>query len=149
MSFWPFTHSNLDVCGVVVGDGQFGFSVVGESHYQLELEGLCGGKTKEGAHDLHAALLLPEPSNPYDKHAVCVKIRDIIVGYLSRDVALDFIRAMNNAGFDRVASEAIIIGGWHRRGAEDGYFGVRLNAVMPFKFLTASAYLRNRQAQPR
>lgn len=144
MGIWPFTHHDRDRCGVLVGDGAFAFPIVGESHYQRELETICGGKSKDGAHALHAALLLPEPHNPYDKHAVCVKLRDMTVGYLSRDVASDFLAALIGAGYNQVASEAIIAGGWHRPGQEDGYFGVRLNATMPFRFVSASEYFRNK-----
>jgi len=31
----------------IEGDGQFGFQVVGESHYQRELERIAGGKSEE------------------------------------------------------------------------------------------------------
>jgi hypothetical protein len=135
-----FSDDTSDKCGVLVGDGEFEFPIVGESHYQGDLETICGGKCEEGAHERHAALLLPEPTNPYDKHAVCVKIRGTTVGYLSRDVAPEFLRALKEAGYERAASEAVIVGGWHRLGREDGSFGVKLNAVMPFTFISATDY---------
>ena len=145
MNIWPFSHHKAEQCGVLLGDGAFAFPIVGESHYQRELETICGGKNKEGAHYRHAALLLPEPSNPYDKHAVCVKIFNSTVGYLSRDVAPDFLSALRLTDYVAIASEAKIVGGWHRRGEEDGYFGVRLNAMMPFAFVSADEYFRTKQ----
>ncbi|HVZ54091.1 MAG TPA: hypothetical protein VG986_19135 [Pseudolabrys sp.] len=145
MNIWPFSHHERDRCGVLVGDGAFVFPIVGESHYQGELETICGGKTSEGARDRHAALLLPEPNNPYDRHAVCVKIFGKTVGYLSRDVAPDFLQALGRTEYREIASEAIVVGGWHRRGGQDGFFGVRLNAAMPFEFIAAQEYFRKKE----
>jgi hypothetical protein len=116
----------------VVGDGQFAFPIVGESHYQSDLEALAGGRSEEGAHQLCAALLEPEPDNPYDKNAVRVKVRSRTVGYLSQDVAPDFVAALQANGFASAACEAVIVGGWHRPGQANGHFGLRLNASMPF-----------------
>jgi hypothetical protein len=142
MNIWPFSCQRVVGRGVLVGDGAFAFPIVGESRYQRELETICGGKTKNGARDRHAALLVPEPANPYDKHAVSVRILDRTVGYLSRDVAPEFLRAMRTNGYETIVSEAIIVGGWHRRGEDDGYFGVRLNAAMPFAFVSAEEYFQ-------
>lgn len=79
MSIWPFSNRKTPLNGVLVGDGKFAFPIVGESHYQRELETICGGKSEKGAREKHAALLSPEPTNRYDKNAVCVKIRGGVV----------------------------------------------------------------------
>jgi hypothetical protein len=145
VNIWPFSHHKAEHCGVLLGDDEFAFPIVGESHYQRELETICGGKSERGARERHAALLLPEPNNPYDKHAVCVKIFNSTVGYLARDIAPDFLRALRKTDYLAIASEAIIVGGWHRTGEEDGYFGVRLNAFMPFEFVSANEYFRSKE----
>jgi hypothetical protein len=127
----------------VVGDGEFEFPIVGESHYQRALESIVGGKTERGHEHVCAALLLPEPANPYDKNAVCVKIRQLTVGHLARDVAQDFALALRQRGFSRAAAEAMIVGGWRRRGGDEGHFGVKLNAITPFAFSDPADYLKS------
>ena len=129
---------------IVVGDGSFGIHPVGASHYQPQIEHLVGGRTRMGYgiepgyhRALFAALLLPEPDNPYDKNTVGVIIRNLTVGYLDREVAKDFIAALARDGLDRAACRAAVCGGWHRHSLDqddDGLFGVRLDVVMPFRF---------------
>jgi hypothetical protein len=143
MNIWPFFGRETARNGVIVGDGKFAFPIVGESHYQSELETICGGRSEEGAREKHAALLSPEPTNPYDKNAVCAKIQAVIVGYLSRDVAPEFLSALISSGYGEAAAEAIIVGGW-RTDTDEGYFGVRLNARMPFRFISATEYFRTK-----
>ena len=123
-----------DECALVVGDGKFEYRIVGESHYQSELEQLTGPRTEDGCHQKCAALLLPEPTNPYDRNAVAVFIHNVRVGYLSHDVCAEFLEALSKGGFSRAASEAVIVGGWKDRedGRGDGFYGVRLNACLPF-----------------
>jgi hypothetical protein len=63
-------------------------SVVGESHYQSDLWKIVGGS--RGAAEVTwkgKSLLVPEPSNPYDKHAVKVTVSGKTVGYLAGDLA--------------------------------------------------------------
>jgi hypothetical protein len=116
----------------VIGDGQFAFPIVGESHYQDALETLAGGRSGQSAHQLCAALLQPEPDNPHDRSAVSVRVRGQTVGYLDRDTAPDFLAAIEEHGFANAACEAVIVGGWRRPGEADGHFGLKLNAVLPF-----------------
>jgi len=144
MGIWPFSNRRSSVNGVLVGDGEFAFPIVGESHYQRALDVICGGKTERGARDKHAALLSPQPTNPYDKNAVCVKIKGSIVGHLSRDVAPDFLQALFTAGYQHAAAEAIIVGGW-RSALSEGHFGVRLDACMPFVFISPDEYFQNKE----
>jgi len=120
------------VCSVIVGDGEFKFPIVGESHYQAALEKIAGKRSEEGTDLQCCAVLTAEPDNPYDKNAVAILIGGTKVGYLSRDVAGDFRSALEHAGVGRAACAAVIVGGW-KRGSDVGYFGVRLNARMPFK----------------
>lgn len=116
---------------IVIGDDEFEFPVVGESHYQNVLQKECGGKTEDGANHKCAALLVPEPKNPHDKNAVRVTISGKTVGYLSRDIAPDFLDALTSGGYGSAACGALIVGGWSREG-DEGHFGIRLNATLPF-----------------
>lgn len=63
-------------------------SVVGERSYVRQLqavrETLGGGRTGEAE---TSAVLIPEPTNPYDSHAVQVTINSLLVGYLPREDA--------------------------------------------------------------
>ncbi len=123
---------------VIVGDGEFRFPIVGESHYQEQIEAIAGGRSEDGARDiLVEAFLNPEPNNPYDPNAVVVTIQNQTVGYLSRDTAKIFCRTLAAGGFETVSCEAVINGGWNRGGGDRGHFGVRLNAVMPFRLKAA------------
>jgi hypothetical protein len=126
----------------IIGDGKFGFPVVGESHHEAVLEQLAGGRTEEGVHVSCAALLLPQPDNPYDPDAVAVFIRGEEVGFLARNVAPEFLQALRAGGYDRAASEAIIVGGWDRGRGDRGNFGVRLNACRPFRLEAAENWAR-------
>jgi hypothetical protein len=110
-------------------DGQFRVDAVGESRYQDALEAIAGGHTEEGAHLETVAVLMPEPSNRYDRNAVQVLIGGRVVGYLSRENAevlqpriLEMARRTRKA----VACRALVVGGWDRGGGDRGHFGVRL-----------------------
>ena len=108
-------------CLMVLGDGER-YAVP-----QKDLEELAGGQAGEGERRLVAALLAPDPSNPQDKDAVAVKIEKRHVGYLRRDAAPVFLKALADGGFDCAASAAAIISG------AGGSFDVRLDAVVPFR----------------
>lgn len=95
--------------------------VVGESHYQAELWQIVGQ-----AHDRHdpvrfdaIAVLVPEPENPYDEHAVRVEIGGLLVGYLSRSDALRYqpgiLQLLRGTG-SLVALRGQVVG----RGGADG-----------------------------
>jgi hypothetical protein len=128
--------------GVLAGDDEFGFHVVGTSHHQAVLEQICGGRTRAGVHRYCAALLTPQPSNPYDRHAVAVMVYDVEVGFLDRADARDFGRVLRGEGFTDAACEALIVGGWDRGGHDRGYFGVRLNACLPLQIYPAEEWGR-------
>jgi hypothetical protein len=108
-------------------------AVVGESHYQAELERICGGRDEHGAHHECVALLVPEDTNEFDPNAVRVDIDGLTVGYFSRPAAkryrpiADQLRSEGKVG----AAAAIIVGGWDRGGDDRGHFGVQLD-MNPF-----------------
>jgi hypothetical protein len=120
----------------LLGNSGFDFEVVGESHYQSDLERIAGGRSDESAEVFCNAYLVPEPYNPHDKNAVAIKIYDSIVGYLSRDDAEVFIYELKSAGYPsstRVRVKAVIVGGWLRQNSQ-GSFGVKLDVKIPLIF---------------
>jgi hypothetical protein len=124
---------------LLAGDGQFGFQVVGESHYQSELAKIAGGITAEGVHHECAALLRLEPTNKYDPNAVEVLIDRLRVGYIAAAQAAEMCALFHSAGIVQAGCEAVIQGGWDRGGGDMGEFGVRLNIVRPFAFADNAA----------
>jgi len=76
---------------LTTGMGVFGLGIVGESNYQATLRRISGGRLSKGTDVLFTALLIPEPSNPYDGNAIKVCSEDgFTLGYLSRAEALDY-----------------------------------------------------------
>jgi hypothetical protein len=125
--------------GILTGDGAYQLSVVGESHYENNLDGIVGGKTKSGVNFRCIAALVPEPSNLYDPNAVKVSISGSTVGYLGRDVSPVFLTALEKSGFAAAVANAKIVGGWDDGSGDVGNFGVRLDAAVPFA-LTAKTF---------
>ena len=71
--------------------------VVGELHHQADIErqyGLHGGTEDDTK---ATATLIPEDGNEYDANAVRVEIGDRLVGYLSREQALEYRSAVGTA----------------------------------------------------
>lgn len=124
----PYTIVNLD------GARLHPLDVVGESHYQDALEEIAGGKEEESAHIETRACLIPDVDNPYDPNAVGVLIDDLLVGYVSRDIALKLHPVLMDL-FERrryiLSCPAVIVGGWYRGDGDEGSFGVQLKAPSP------------------
>ena len=118
----------------LAGDGQYGFQVHGESHYQSDLAKIAGGVTDEGAHQECAAVLRLEPTNKYDPNAVEVLIDGLRVGYIPAVQAPEMCTLFDSVGIIQAGCKAVIQGGWDRGGGDAGEFGVRLNIVRPFAF---------------
>jgi len=126
----PFQVTNIYITWVK----QFNFNIVGESHYQNVLSGICGQKDENSKLFECMAQLILEPSNAHDKNAVMVKINNMQVGYLSKEDAKNHIKAIKRLGFDEHSISnvnALITGGWKRK-ASEGSFGVQLD--MPNDF---------------
>ena len=135
-----------DGCGALIGDGAFAFPVVGESHHQAVLADIAGGRSQDSVKKFCAALLVPEPDNPYDPQAVAVYIGRAPVGFLSRAVTSEFLEALERSGYSRAACEAVIVGGWDRGPRDRGDFGVRLNTRRPFQLQSAEEWAKPRRA---
>ena len=103
-------------------------NVVGESYYQDALTTLTGGRRSHGVDMLCVAMLVPEPTNEYDRDAVAVTINGLKIGHLSREEALLYRplvdQAITVAGLASV--EARICGGWDHGATDRGSFGVEL-----------------------
>lgn len=120
------SRSPASAAGATMASFTRPIEVVGESNYQSALLAAAGGKTADGpARTEHLALLVPEPSNPYDKNAVRVEIGGRLVGYLSRAVARELSADLRRIGTP-LACHARITGGWNRGGGDTGSFGVVL-----------------------
>jgi HIRAN domain len=118
----------------LLGNGQYSFAVVGESHHQIELEEIVGGRTEESADFECAALLVSEPDNSFDPNAIMVFITGEKVGYLPRKAAARYNEARQAHGIDLAVCDATIVGGWDRGDDDVGHFGVRLDVSQPFRF---------------
>lgn len=123
--------------------------VAGESAYQGSLEIVAGGRNIDGANiPDHQALLVPEPSNPYDPNAVQVRIGGRLVGYLGREDAMAYRpvidRVMSNGQY--VAWRARLKGGWDRGGNRRGSFGVMLALGTPEELDREFNQMRQREA---
>ncbi|TCK20698.1 hypothetical protein EV378_4659 [Pseudonocardia endophytica] len=137
----PPRLSAIDVDPVDVSDdGRLG--VVGESHYQQGLKLASGGHVAGYDLDSHLpaiALMVPEPSNPFDNSAVRIDVvhggRSVTVGYLAREVARHYqphllpLRQQN-----RVARCPARITG----GGSGKYYGIYLHVAAPSRLFAAA-----------
>ncbi len=105
--------------------------VVGESHYQDELNAIMGGENVRR----REATLVAEPENPHDPNAVQVVIAAMPVGYLKRADASKYqtLVRLASASGRRIATEAVILGGHELEDGSQAYFGVKLFLVTPAK----------------
>lgn len=108
--------------------------VVGEQSYQDTILRIAGGRDQNGPKNpRHHAMLIPEPTNKYDKNAICVRIDGLRVGYLSREDAVRYgpvTRWMGQRGL-LIACEAFLKGGWYRGRGDAGSVGVSLHLGSP------------------
>lgn len=120
----------------VLGGSGYPRSVVGESHCQDALSAICGGHNREGHEMEVVAQLVPEPRNRFDPNAVMVMIDGHKVGYLMRDDAPRYLRALEavNCDGETASVRAKIVGGWRTNQHDAGHFGVRLALPWPVRF---------------
>lgn len=113
------------------GDGTYSFKdVVGESNYRQGLRALIAEGTdeeRENGEVFREAILVPEPTNTFDKNAIQVRIAEHVVGYIAKTRTAEFHPVIQDAkkqGFDYVLVKAVI--GFDSRSA-DPLIGVRLD----------------------
>jgi hypothetical protein len=92
--------------GPAVDHGDFDIDIVGESHYQLALERIAGGKHRDSAQFECTATLVLEDSNPHDGNAVRIDIAGQTVGYFPRNDAKAYRRVLAKAGSPRATFTA-------------------------------------------
>ncbi|MEH2508679.1 hypothetical protein V1291_000033 [Nitrobacteraceae bacterium AZCC 1564] len=103
-------------------------SVVGESHYQANLDRQYR-KNGGTEHDLKvSAILVPEAENGFDANAVRVDIGGQVVGYLPAQMAMEY-----RAAFGAISTQcsAKIIGGFALEDGSSAHFGAKLNVSWP------------------
>ncbi len=105
--------------------GEFDIDVVGESHYQDNLE-IVASESGRGWDDDLQAWVVPEPDNPHDKNACAIYIDDLKVGYLRRQNAKEFkelIKLLDLDKYSKIGVKARLVGGTNNKPS----FGVILD----------------------
>ncbi|MCY1547373.1 hypothetical protein D9M68_834270 [compost metagenome] len=90
-----------------------------------KVEKALGRGYDEDDHELHASIIT-EPDNPHDRNACAVYLAGKKVGYLPRDVAKGYVKAMAKQGIrgvSRFQAKARLIGGY----GEKKHIGVMLD----------------------
>lgn len=113
----------------IIGNGSFGYDVVGESFYQPALDSICGGKTEDGHEHECSAVLVCENDNPHDSNAIAVLISGRKIGHLARSEAAAFRQLLRSHGIENlpVRCDALVVGGWRRGRGDEGHYGVKLD----------------------
>lgn len=120
---------------LLFGREDYPFDIVGESHYQAELEQIAGEKTEEGHQHECIANIVLDNANPYDENAVAVVIGGRTIGHFARHHAAQYREWLQEWGLTDavVSSSALIVGGWDRGSGDSGNFGVKLDIHLPFQ----------------
>jgi hypothetical protein len=84
----PIPHGG--VLTITTTDGMNPTSVVGESFRQEAIARACGRVADEEVHFDTQAVLLAEIDNPADRNAIMVWVNDEHVGYLPRELAVEY-----------------------------------------------------------
>jgi hypothetical protein len=107
-------RAEAPVVAVSLLGGQDDLEVVGELAYQAALWRLCGGALGDRVRCDIVAVLVPEPTNPYDANAIAVQIDGQVVGYLPRATAQDYLPGLQRlmaAHGGHIALRGVIVGG--------------------------------------
>lgn len=109
--------------------GNYDLEIVGESHYQSNIESICGERKERGEYFETVANLILEDTNPHDKNAVRIEIQSKPVGYLSKEVAKLYRAILTENKHPKAvgACKALIKGGWKRKNGDIGSYGVWLD----------------------
>jgi hypothetical protein len=126
----PIGPARVETVEATLYSGRETLEVVGESHYQDALWRMVGGRKLDPVRHETYAVLVPDPSSPYDPNAIEVRIEGSLVGYLSREDAAAYgaglLRLMAASTNRLVALHAVIVGGGPRPDGI-GYLGVFLD----------------------
>jgi hypothetical protein len=126
----PIAPAHLETTEATLYSGHDTLEVVGESHYQVALWQIVGGRRPDPVRHEVDAVIVPDPSNRYDPNAIEVRIDGSLVGYLSREDAAAYrpglLRLIETSANRIVALHAVIVGGGPRPDGI-GYLGVFLD----------------------
>ena len=114
-------------------DGRAKVEVKGEASYQSALTSIARGKRDESASIPVVATLRCEPTNPYDANAIIVEVEGLKVGYLRRDLAVDYCPLFSKMEREgrQPSCKGTIVGGWKRDDGDEGMFGIWLKMPSP------------------
>ncbi len=114
------------------GDAFFTYEVAGASYYQETLEKIVGGRRSESVYFRVMAVLSSEPENPYDAHAIVVRINGEPVAHIKKDDNVSLRQQLNALGISGdVQCRAEVEGGWDHGGSDIGRYGVKLDITFP------------------
>ena len=108
------TRQEVTAVSVSLLGGQDDLEVVGELAYQDALWRLSSGTLGDRIRRQIVAVLVPEPTNPYDANAIAVQIDGQVIGYLPRATAQEYLpglqRLMSMRG-GYMALRGVVVGG--------------------------------------
>src|SRR5713101_9175022 len=108
------TRQEVTAVSVSLLGGQDDLEVVGELAYQDALWRLSSGTLGDRIRRQIVAVLVPEPTNPYDANAIAVQIDGQVIGYLPRATAQEYLpglqRLMSMRG-GYIALRGVVVGG--------------------------------------
>ncbi len=121
------------------GDAFFTYEVAGASYYQETLERIVGGRRSASVYFRAIAVLVAEPENPHDAHAIVVRINGEPVAHIKKEDNVSFRQQLDALGFSGdVQCRAEIEGGWDHGGGDIGKYGVKLDITFPLDVRPAS-----------
>ena len=111
------------------GPATFSVEIVGEDHYQVAFEAICGPRVPSGIRRFVTAWLILDDKNRHDKTAVRVEIQRKLVGYLSRETAIRYRQQLQRRGTPKVIGQcqAVIQGGWQSSDGRKGPYHLLLD----------------------
>jgi hypothetical protein len=109
--------------------GEFDFSVVGESHYQRELEQLAAQWPPGQPFEVQIVL---DDDHPHDKMAVSVRHEGTVIAHMSRADARSYRRRLGalRIGSQPATCDAVLTGGFQKAEGR-AFYGVQLD-IKPF-----------------
>lgn len=115
------------------------FEIVGESHYQSNIERFAIKREGKGCFTEVEAKIIRELNNSHDKNACRVDIKGLTVGYFPRNNAESWVKLLGRLNMpdnSEVYVKAVIVGG----GSKDYSFGVRLD--IPSRVANSAKYIK-------
>jgi hypothetical protein len=114
---------------VLIGLARFDVEASGVRNHQPALEAICGPRLPTGIRRHATAWLIQDDKNPPDKNRVRVEIRGRQVGYLSPEIAAQYLKHLEARGTPEADGQcqALIQGGWMSSDGRKGPYRVSLD----------------------